>query len=98
MKKTFLLPFSLLIIGAALLSCKKEYTCSCQQTYITTAYIQYGNYHPQSTISSSFKNTYKAKEDDARTSCKNFEKVAINTYGTGESQRTATETVVCELY
>ncbi len=29
MKKTFLLPFSLLIIGAALLSCKKDYTCSC---------------------------------------------------------------------
>lgn len=86
------------ILSVALISCKKDYTCSCQQTYITTGYTQYGVYHPQSTTSSNFKNTYKAKEDVAKTSCKNFERVTINTYGSGESHRTATETVECELY
>lgn len=92
------LTFIFSILCVALISCKKNYTCSCQQTYITTAYTQYGVYHPQSTTSSNFKNTYKEKEAVANTKCKDFERVTINTYGSGESQRTATETIECELY
>lgn len=86
----------MLCIG--LVSCTKEYTCSCQQTYVTTGYMQYGTYKPQTTTSSNFKNTFSGKEDDALKSCKNFEKLTIDTYGSGESQRTATEIVECELY
>ncbi len=87
-----------LILFASLTSCKKEYTCSCQQTYVTTAYTQYGQFHPQSMSTTNFKNTWKLKEDAAKSNCKNYEKVSVNTYGSGESQRTATETIECELY
>lgn len=85
-------------LGITLLSCKKEYTCSCQQTVVTTPYIQFGVYYPQSTTSTGFKNTIKDKEDKAKSACKNYESVRINTWGSGESQRTTTETVECELY
>lgn len=88
----------LLILSTTLVSCKKEYTCTCQQTYITTAYTQFGVFHPQSTSSSTFRNTFKAKKADAEQICRNSENLSINTYGTGEAQRTATETVECELY
>jgi hypothetical protein len=90
--------FVFLIFCLTLVSCKKEYTCSCQQTYITTAYTQYGTYYPQSTTSNSFQNTFKGKEDEVTRNCKNFEKLSINTYGSGQAQRTSTETVECVLY
>jgi hypothetical protein len=94
----FRISFIFSVIFFTLVSCKKEYTCSCQQTYITTAYTQYGTYYPQSTTSNSFQNTFKDKEDGAIRKCKNIEKLSINTYGTGQAQRTSTETVECVLY
>lgn len=90
--------FMLTIVSFTLLSCKKDYTCSCEQTYVTTAYTQYGVFHPQSTTASTFKNSFKDKEDKAKKSCKNFENYQVDTYGSGESQRTATTIVKCELY
>lgn len=98
MKDSIFVVTIIMVLSFTLASCKKEYTCKCTQTYITTGYTQFGTYHPQSTTASTFQNTFKAKKDDAETSCKNFERVTINTYGSGESQRTATETVECELY
>jgi hypothetical protein len=89
--------FILAILSITIISCKKDYTCTCQQTYITTAYTQNGVYNPQSTTSSTFRNTYKMKEEKAESNCNGFEKVSINTYGSGASQRTSTETVECDL-
>jgi len=89
--------FILTIFSFTLLSCKKDYTCSCVQTYTTTAYVQYGTHHPQSTTVSSFSNTYKAKKDEAESICKKSESLNIQNYGSGESFRTATETVTCEV-
>lgn len=82
----------------ALLSCKKDYTCACQQTVTTTAYMQYGTYYPQKTDIYTFKNFTKTKKDKADSWCKSFENVRANTYGTGESQRTVTEVTTCEVY
>lgn len=90
--------FLFVFFSLGLVSCKKEYTCSCLQTYITTAYTQYGTFHPQSTTASEFKNAYKGKDEDAKSFCRSFERINIDTYGSGEAQRTATETVECELY
>jgi hypothetical protein len=78
-------------------SCKKDYTCACQQTVTTTAYTQYGTYYPQKTDINTFKNFTKTKKDKADSWCKNFENVRANTYGTGESQRTVTEVTTCEV-
>lgn len=89
----FLMLSSLLAV-----SCKKDYTCSCATTVVTTAYTQYGVYHPQQTDIYPFKNTWKSKEDDAIKRCKDFEKVQASTWGSGEAQRTMTETTACELY
>ncbi|WP_133122118.1 hypothetical protein [Brumimicrobium salinarum] len=84
-------------IALTLISCKKEYTCSCVQTVTTSAYEQYGTYHPQATTANTFSNTIKAKQDEVESKCKKGENLNIQTYGTGEAQRTVTETVTCEV-
>lgn len=78
-------------------SCKKDFSCSCVQTYTTTGYIQFGVYRPPTTTASTFRNTYTAKKDEGESMCNAYESLTINTYGTGESQYTATTTVTCEL-
>lgn len=88
----------LAVVGLSFTSCKKDYTCKCVQTYVTTAYTQYGIYHPQSTTASTYSNTFRGKEDDAESWCRNSESYSVNTYGSGEAQRTATTVVDCELY
>ncbi len=92
--KQYLIIFSLLSL--AIVSCKKDYTCTCVQTSTTTAYTQYGVYHPQSITASTFRNTFKAKKDEAESICNNWESTTINSYGSGESHRTMSTIVSCE--
>ncbi|MFA5573528.1 MAG: hypothetical protein WC994_00590 [Brumimicrobium sp.] len=79
-------------------SCKKDYACNCTSTTLTTAYTQYGVFYPQETNVSQFNNTITDKEDEAKSKCKLFEKISVNSFGSGESYRTMTTTVECELY
>lgn len=91
--------FPLVVLIVLTTSCKKDYTCSCVQTNTTTAYTQYGKFYPQKTDANTFKNTYRTrKKDEAITSCKNNESFRMDTYGSGESQRTVTFDISCEVY
>lgn len=89
--------FLVLALSFTLVSCKKNYTCSCVQTVTTTAYTQYGTYYPQKTTANTFKNFLKNTEDKAESACKNFENFRMDNYGSGESYRTTTESTECEL-
>jgi len=55
MKKTTLIASALLFIGATMVSCKKDYTCSCSKTYTTgngTSTTNYSVYTYKDTKSS----------------------------------------------
>ena len=44
MKNTILLAGALLFIGTAMVSCKKDYTCKCSNTYTTGSASSTQNY------------------------------------------------------
>ncbi len=86
-----------IVLGFSLTACKKEFSCACVQTYTTTGYTQFGVYRAPTTTATTFRNSYEAKKDEGESICNSYESVTINTYGTGEAQYTATNTITCEL-
>lgn len=67
MKKTLAIAF----IGAlTLVSCKKDYTCTCTSTTYTPEFSYGGStYQDESTTTTSSSSTINDKKDDAKASC-----------------------------
>lgn len=89
--------FILTFLIFTLISCKKDFTCSCMQTNVTSAYSEYGNYYPETTTSETYSNSINSKKNESESNCKKSDGVSTETYGSGVSQRTVTATVVCEI-
>lgn len=97
MKKSLYLINALAII-TILTSCKKEYTCSCLQTYTEPGYSYNGQNYQQYTTINSVNFSYKAKKKDAESVCKKNEYVKTYpaTYA-AQGQGPFVETFTCEM-
>jgi hypothetical protein len=99
--KTKKLNLSSLIVVAGLLffvSCKKNYTCTCVQTYNAPAYTYNGVDHPADIRINTFTNTFKSTKKDSESGCKMGE--SIHSYPStyeAQGQGPTVETVTCEL-
>lgn len=89
--------FISILLVSTMISCKKDYTCTCVQTNVTTSYSEYGNYYPQTITSNTESNSLNSKKNDAASKCKKYDRINVETHGDGNSQRTVTETVTCEI-
>lgn len=89
--------FILTVLSFTLISCKKDYTCSCVQTIINSPKTQNANSLPESTIINNNSHPLRAKKGEAESKCKIDEMNTTETFGSGNNQRVTTETVTCEL-
>ena len=79
-------------------SCKKEYTCNCEQIVIAPPYTNNGKVYSQQISVSTFSNSFKSKKNESESICKKAESVKTypSTYSNlGQGQ--TVETITCEL-
>jgi hypothetical protein len=68
-------------------SCKKDYTCVCENTVIFPAYTNSNNqYVPQEIVSSSYSNTISSRKKDADSDCKKLETSFFTSYQSAQGQ------------
>jgi hypothetical protein len=81
-----------------LVSCKKDYTCSCVQTNTEPAYSYNGQDHPAVIRVNTITNTFKSKKKDAESGCKQGEYIHsyLSPYA-AQGQGPIVETLTCEL-
>ncbi len=81
-----------------MVSCKKNYTCSCLQTVTVPAYTNGGVYHPEQITMNTITNTFTSTKKDSESGCKMGE--SIHSYTSpyeAQGQGPTVETVTCEL-
>jgi hypothetical protein len=81
-----------------LVSCKKNYTCSCLQTVTVPAYTNGGQYYPEQITMNTVTNTFKSTKKDSESGCKMGE--SVNSYPSPYAaigQGPTLEIVTCEL-
>ena len=90
-----ILPFLGLLLFA--ISCKKESTCTCTQTYTEPAYVDDNEvYHQPYIYYSTFSNTIKTKKKDAESTCKKSETI-YSTPSWNSGQGPSTTVITCEV-
>jgi hypothetical protein len=94
MKKLTYLVFAM----TALVSCKKNYTCSCTSKTYQAAYDQNGGLEEEVEISSSVTSTpFEAKKKDAKTDCESSNAVIIQDVDTGSETVKQRLQISCNL-
>jgi hypothetical protein len=92
---------SSLVIVAGLLflvSCKKDYVCSCVQTNTEPAYSYNGEDHPALIRVNTITNTFKSLKKNAESGCKQAEYIHTTISPlSAQGQGPIVETFTCEL-